>query len=179
MVELVSIAAVGANGVIGNSKENEMPWRLGKYAEDDFYKKIFRQADMAHFKQITGSHPLIMGKNTWLSIPKKYRPLKGRENIVLSTSMKLETGVHIYSSLEDAMHYVNQFEQVAIIGGSQLYLSTLSFVNRLEITRLNESFKGDIFFPEINEREWFLSSSVDKFNEEYQKGFSFQTYLRR
>lgn len=172
MGELVLVAAVAANGVIGDSVENELPWRLGHYAQSDFYNNVFRKADMAHFKEVTGSNPVVMGKNTWYSIPEKFRPLKGRENIIISSTLPNQPSAVVVPSLDVLLDYASHFDQVSVIGGPRLYEATLPFSDRLEITRLDESFAGDVYFPSINPSVWSLAlkSVFD--------GFSFETYLR-
>ncbi|MEL6752986.1 MAG: dihydrofolate reductase, partial [Pseudomonadota bacterium] len=84
--KLCLIVARGSNGVIG--KDGDLPWRLGD--------------DLALFKQTTLGAPILMGRKTWDSLPR--RPLPGRENIVLTKNWTFQAkGARVYSSLPSAI----------------------------------------------------------------------------
>lgn len=99
------IVAVGPNGVIGHN--GKMPW----YSKQDFY----------HFRKITTPWPCIFGKNTFLGMPRK--PLPNRLNIVCSSKYKNEfkDGVFYANSLESAINYCGDFNQIFICGGGAVY----------------------------------------------------------
>jgi dihydrofolate reductase len=119
--ELSIILACTTDGGIGY--ENNIPWHI--------------PADMKHFKEITTSAPkgkfnaVIMGKNTWLSLPKQYRPLKDRLNIVISSTLTISEcpeDVIILSSLQDAIDFLVKLDQVHnvfVIGGAKMYSEAL------------------------------------------------------
>jgi len=153
--EIIIIVAVAKNNVIG--KDNKIPW----YIPDDF----------KHFKELTISHPIIMGKNTYLSLPK--RPLVDRENIVLTFEDDAfdEQGITIMYSLKDALVYT-EGKDVYIIGGASVYKQAIELATKIEITRIEKEYDGDTFFPEIDNKIWKL------IKEDKREGYSFQTYIK-
>jgi len=130
------IVAMDRKGVIG--LEGDLPWRLS--------------ADLKHFKAITMSKPLIMGRKTHESIG---RPLPGRENIVLTHAKEFEdescTVVH---SLEEALRAAGDVDEVMIMGGSGIYDQVLARATRLYLTEVHADVKGDVYFPEFDKDEW-------------------------
>jgi len=134
------VAAKSENDVIG--KNGDIPWH---YPED-----------MEHFKQLTIESPVVMGRKTYESIPKDYRPLPGRKNIVLTRSdPDLEEGVEKANSLDEAWELAEQdSEKVYIIGGSKIYQQTLDLADEMVITEIDEKVEGDTYFPEIEESSW-------------------------
>lgn len=109
--------------------------------------------DMIHFKEQTTGHSVIMGRNTWLSLPEKYRPLPNRTNIVITSKKEAfdTPGAHIVSSLEEAIAYAKTApggEEVFVIGGGRVYTDALPFADRLYLTLIESEDEGDTFFPE-------------------------------
>lgn len=107
---------------------------------------------------------LIMGRKTWESIPEERRPLPGRLNIVISRKMQPCSDIHVFSSLDDAINFVNDnqsIEKAFIFGGASIYEEALNkdYLNELNVTLIKESHKSDTFFPPIPER--FKPISVD------------------
>ncbi len=134
--ELVLVAAMARNRVIGN--QGDMPWRL--------------PADLAHFKQVTLGHPVIMGRKTFESIGK---PLPGRRNIVISRSRpRLPERVELADSLDTALSRCVDAQRVMIIGGGEIYRQALPLANRLELTLVDAEPDGDTVFPDYNLAQW-------------------------
>lgn len=135
------IAAIGErNRVLGRSDTNDLPW------------SVRLRPDMKRFVELTTGHPVIMGRNTWESIPDKYRPLPDRENIVVSRKMrgKRIPGVWRTDSLEGALNLASELaanQEAFIIGGAQLYEAALPLADRLYLTLVDEDAEGDRFFP--------------------------------
>ncbi len=152
--EIIVIVAISANNVIG--KDNKIPWYI--------------KEDLERFKKLTTNHTVIMGRKTFLSLPIK--PLPNRENIVLSRSDFKFDDVVVKKSLNEAVDY-SKNKKIFIIGGFSIYEESMKFANRLEITKINKTYEGDTFFPEINISEWEL------IKEEKKEYYSFQTYIRR
>jgi dihydrofolate reductase len=118
-----------------------------------------------------GKNTVIMGHKTWDSIPPKFRPLKGRKNVVISRALSPSTipssttpetadGPTILQSLRDAIDFLrdtqtNEKEQgkVFIIGGAQIYKSALELkeAKRVLLTRVQGEFECDTYFPEMGE----------------------------
>ena len=132
------IWAQARNGVIG--KDGVMPWHLPE--------------DLAHFKRTTLSHPVIMGRRTWDSIPPRFRPLPGRRNIVVTRQADWqETGVESAPSLVDALQKCENDRQVWIIGGAQIYAQALPLADELVVTEIDADFDGDAHAPALS-AEW-------------------------
>ena len=130
------IAALGKNRVIGD--HNTLPWNL--------------PADLAHFKEVTMGHPIIMGRKTYDSIG---RPLPKRRNIVITRQADLAIpGCEIASSLEDALKMTKHEAEVFIIGGAQIFEQALPHANRMYLTYIDHDFPGDAYFPEYKESDW-------------------------
>ncbi|TAM39238.1 MAG: dihydrofolate reductase [Burkholderiaceae bacterium] len=131
-MKLSLIFARAANGVIG--AQGAMPWHLPE--------------DLAHLKRTTLGFPVIMGRKTWDSLPPKFRPLPGRTNIVVTRQANWhENGAKPFTSIESALRFCEQFEDVWVIGGAQLYAQALPLARRAVITEINQDFDGDTFAP--------------------------------
>jgi dihydrofolate reductase len=156
------IAAMDRNRLIGS--KNQLPWHL--------------PADLAHFKKITLSKPILMGRKTYESIG---RPLPGRENIVLTRTKGLEIeGVTVVNSLEAAIEGLSDADEVMVIGGSTLYELALPKAQRLYLSYVDGEFEGDAWFPEIDESQWTISDSVTQQPDEKNSyGCRFVTYERK
>ena len=136
-MSLSLIVAITKNRVIG--KDNQMPWHL--------------PADLAWFRQNTTGKPVIMGRKTFESIG---RPLPKRTNIVLSRQPFEYDGVMWKDSLESAVDFVRDSEEIMLIGGGQLFNEYLSQADRLYLTEIQTELDGDTFFPSINWDEWHI-----------------------
>ena len=134
-MSLSLIVAMTKNRVIG--KDNQMPWHL--------------PADLAWFRQNTTGKPVIMGRKTFESIG---RPLPKRTNIVLSRQPFEHDGVIWKDSLESAVDFVRDSEEIMLIGGGQLFNEYVSKADRLYLTEIQTELDGDTFFPSINWDEW-------------------------
>jgi dihydrofolate reductase len=110
-------------------------------------------ADLKRFKKITSGHTVIMGKNTFLSLPGG--ALKNRRNIVLSDNPgdKFE-GCETVASVEEAITKCDNNTESFIIGGASVYRQFLPFASRLYLTRIHRIFQADTFFPEIDPAMW-------------------------
>ncbi len=168
--EIVLIAAVSQNNVIG--VDGKIPWRLPE--------------DMKRFATLTTPHPVIMGRVTYESIPKKFRPLPGRQNVVLTRDISFcENGVLVIRSLEDALDVLQErsickdgidYSKIFIGGGQKVYEAAMEYATSLEITHVKQHVEGrEIrYFPEIDqEKVWREQKREDK------KGYSFVTYVRK
>lgn len=135
------IVAYASNHAIG--KDNALLWHLAD--------------DMAFFKQQTSGHTVVMGKNTYLSLPKKFRPLPNRLNIVISSQSPLEKHEQLrwYTSLSEALNDLKKTNQeVYIIGGGSIYKQALPIADTIYATEVKLTIDGDTFFPEIDSHKW-------------------------
>lgn len=126
------IFARAANGVIG--KDNALPWHLPE--------------DMAHFKRTTLGHPVIMGRKTWDSLPRKFRPLPGRLNIVVTRDAQWHAeGASRANSLQEAVSLCPAGSDAWVIGGAQIYAAAMPLAQTAVITEIGQAFEGDAFAP--------------------------------
>jgi len=139
---LAIVAAVARNGVIGAN--NGLPWRLS--------------SDMKRFKALTWGKPLVMGRKTYLSIP---RALPGRETIVVTRDPAFApAGVNIAHELETALDLAAQradamgAEEIVVAGGAEIYAQTMARASRLYITEVALAAEGDTRFPPIDPGQW-------------------------
>ncbi len=132
------IVARARNGAIG--KDNDIPWHAPE--------------DLAFFQRETTGGAIIMGRNTWDSLP-PFKPLKGRLNIVVTSR---ETGApHQVTSVSDAiaLAYAQGYRRVYGIGGAGIYHEMLGLADRLLITEVDlEIADADAFFPDIEATNW-------------------------
>lgn len=161
---LAMIAALAENRVIG--VDNRLPWHL--------------PADLKHFKALTLGKPVIMGRKTWDSLG---RPLPGRLNLVVSRQAGLQLeGAEVFASLEAALQRADAWareeeaEELMLIGGAQLYREALPQAERLYLTRVALSPKGDAHFPEMDASHWRLASSIDHDTTEETPAYSFEVW---
>ena len=105
--------------------------------------------DLKRFKQLTTGHTIIMGRNTYLSLPKGALP--NRRNIVLSTTVKAIPGCDVYPTLEAALQSCRSDEDVYIIGGASVYQQALPLADRLCLTEIDDTpEQADTFFPDYS-----------------------------
>lgn len=158
------IVAIAQNGAIG--KNNDLLWHLSD--------------DLKRFKRLTTGHPVVMGRRTWESLPK--RPLPGRTNIVLTTNPDYvaegATVVHSVPGLFKALKGYD--DEVFVMGGAAIYNLLLPFVNRLYVTRVYRDFEADVFFPTIDMSEFTLVKLGDPMlDAESGLDFAYEEYDRK
>ena len=142
MSRVALVVAVSRNGVIG--RDGGLPWHLS--------------SDLKLFKAITLGKPIIMGRKTWESLPRK--PLPGRLNIVISRKAGFEAaGATVVQSADKALAVAGPVEEVAVIGGGEIYKLFLPKANRIYRTDVDLDVKGDTLFPELSAADWVETSS--------------------
>lgn len=132
------IVAIAENNVIG--KNNQLIWHLPE--------------DLKRFKQLTTDHTIIMGRKTFESLG---RVLPNRKHIVLCQSNILkiqDENVEVISDIKLLDKYIQSEEENFVIGGASIYRLLMPYVNKMYITKIHQSFEGDVYFPQINEEEW-------------------------
>lgn len=144
--------------------------------------------DLKRFKALTTGHTIIMGRNTFLSLPKGALP--NRRNIVLSrTAFSSHTGedgrglfpgCDVYPSLEEALAHCAKDEDVYIIGGASVYTQALSMADRLCLTEVDDTPKeADTFFPEYK-ADWREVAREDHdIDERHAQRYAFVDYVRK
>jgi dihydrofolate reductase len=139
----VGPVARSLNGVIG--RDNDLPWRL--------------KSDLAIFKARTLGKPVIMGRKTWDSLPRK--PLPGRMNIVLSQDGSFEPPQAVVcESFLEALQMAKEqaaddgVDEVCVIGGRAIFELALPRAKRLYLTEVQAQVEGDVHFPDFDESAW-------------------------
>jgi len=165
-MSLCHIVAASKNWVIG--REGKMPWHISE--------------DLKYFKKMTQGCPVIMGRKTFDSIGK---PLPGRFNVILSRSdLNLPEGCRLAKSLDEAVFLAQSWLEengqsstsepnIFIIGGGDLYRSSLQKVDRIYLTAIDRIVEGDTHYPEIDETHFRLLKSEA---HEVPEKFSFRVY---
>ncbi|MDM7832091.1 dihydrofolate reductase [Cellulomonas edaphi] len=140
-MSLALVWAQSPDGVIGVG--NALPWRVPE--------------DSAHFRALTSGHPVIMGRATWESLPDRFRPLPGRDNIVLTRTPGYEApGAQVVGSLADALVVVG-LREAWVIGGGAVYGQALELADRVEVTVVGLDVAGDTWAPRLDD-DWELAS---------------------
>ena len=161
MPNITLIAAAAQNRCIGIN--NTMPWHIPE--------------DFAFFKAYTGGKPVIMGRKTWESLPKK--PLPDRRNIVVTRNADYAAeGAETAPSLDAALALCGDVEEIIVMGGAQIYAQALPLATGLRITEVRLDVAGDAFFPEFSADDW-REVSRESFVSAKGIGFDFVHYTRR
>ena len=163
MYKLALIAAIANNNAIGF--ENKLLYWLPN--------------DLKRFKELTTGHTIIMGSNTFRSLPKGALP--NRRNIVLSRKEKEFPSCETFSSLEEALANCNGTELVYVIGGEMLYRAALPLADILCLTEIDDTpEKADAFFPEFTRSDWEIIEQEEHTpDEKHAFNYRFVTYLKR
>lgn len=161
-VPVVLVLAMSDNGVIGD--RGGLPWRI--------------LDDMKRFKRLTLGKPIIMGRKTWDSFPKK--PLPGRTNIVVTrdTSWRAEGAVAVHSfdaALTKARN--KNPSEIAVIGGAEIYKAALPLADRVELTEVHITVDGDTRLPLFDKSTWRETAREDHTTDEGLR-FSYVTLER-
>ncbi len=159
-MSLSIIVAIGKNKAIG--RNNQLLWHIS--------------SDLKRFKQLTSGKTVIMGRNTYLSLP--VQPLPNRKNIII-TDIKNESfeGSITVNSIEEAIKLCKPDEENFIIGGAMIYKQFLPLADKLYITKVYKDFEADTFFPEIDENLWKVIEKVDIENDDsVDFNYSYLTY---
>jgi dihydrofolate reductase len=143
------VAAIGRRGELG--RDNRLLFRL--------------KADMANFRKVTGKTPLVMGRKTWESLPK--RPMPGRPNIVVTRNLDfMAPGAFVYSSLPPALAAARAMAaeagipEVSIIGGSAIFAEGLEVATHFTLTEVDAEADATVFFPQFDRALWRETSAV-------------------
>lgn len=166
---------------LGIGVNNKLPWNIPE--------------DMAWFKQVTTAHSgvwpniVIMGRNTWESIPNRYRPLTGRLNVVISSKMEStgrllnNAGVSVFPTLQSAYEAIERgdmattneripYGKAFVIGGSQLYNEAMRLGDiSILATELEGQYECDAFFPEYRDKYRYVTmmdGGTSKSGEKYK-----------
>jgi len=164
-MKVCMISAVAANNVIG--KGNSLPWNLPE--------------DLKFFKQTTLGHAVLMGLNTWYSLPVK--PLKNRKNFVLcpeGTEIDSVEGIDV-----ELVHNIDEFlkrtdiEDVFIMGGATVYKLFIDKVDELYLTMIQENVEGNVYFPEFDMNKFDKQILGSGYDEKENLHYIFTKFIRK
>ncbi len=165
MANLTIVVAMDKDRAIG--KNGDIPWS-GRL-----------RADMDHFKKTTMGHSVVMGRKTYDSIPKRFKPLEGRENIILTRDLKYFTlGCNIFHHRDEVLLLASYRDEIFIIGGAEIYSLFLPYISRMIVTHVDARIGGDTFFPNVP-GEWKPRQLFQQIaDEKNQYNFSVTEYTR-
>jgi dihydrofolate reductase len=162
VTEIALVVAMSQNGVIGDA--GKIPWHISD--------------DLKRFKALTLGKPCIMGRKTWDSLPRK--PLPGRTNIVVTRDAGFTAdGAVVAHSLDAALARAEaeRANEIAIIGGANIYAAALPRVTRIHLTEIHANFTGDTHFV-FDRGAWREVAREDRATTEGLR-YSFVTLERR
>ncbi|AGK97221.1 dihydrofolate reductase [Clostridium pasteurianum] len=157
------IAAVAKNNAIG--KDNELLWYLPE--------------DLKRFKKITIGHTIIMGRKTFQSLP-KILPDRHHMVITRNKTFKVEDDrVTVVNSIEELLASLKEDEEYFVIGGADIYKQLLPYAEKMYITAVDDEFDGDVFFPDINHKDWRIVENTEQLqNSKNSLSYRFITFKR-
>lgn len=127
------IVAMDKNNLIGG--DNKLLWHIPE--------------DLKYFKKVTMGKTIIMGRKTYDSIG---RALPGRTNVIISRDKSLEIeGCEVFNDVNEA---IKEYPEAVIIGGANIYGQVIDQVDKMYITLVDGEYKGDAYFPKIDEGDW-------------------------
>jgi dihydrofolate reductase len=144
MSRIALVVAVSRNGIIG--RDGGLPWHIS--------------SDLQRFKAITMGKPVIMGRKTWESLPKK--PLPGRTNIVITRQRDYRApGAIVVADAAAALAAAGAHgaKEIAVIGGGKIYAMFFDLADRIYLTEVDLEVQGDTRFPPIDGSEWRQTAS--------------------
>ena len=158
------IVAIANENVIG--KDNKLIWHLPE--------------DLKRFKKITTGHKIIMGRITFESLG---RVLPNRKHIILCNDMQLDINgenVVILDDITKLDKYIESDEECFVIGGATIYKLLMPYARKMYITKINNNFEGDVYFPEIKNTEWKeISREKGLKDENNPYDYEYITYIRK
>ncbi len=164
MKNLNIIVSIAKNSCIGGN--NTLLWKQSN--------------DLKRFKELTTNKVVIMGQNTYDSLPIK--PLPNRTNIVITddTEQVFENCITAHS-IEDAIQksIYHTDGEVFVIGGGSIYKQFMPYANKLYITRIDADIEGDTYFTDIDEDEWtIMFKERHEKDEKNQYNYTYEIYER-
>ena len=160
MKNVTMIAAIGKNLELG--RKNDLIWRF--------------KEDMKFFREQTMGKPMVMGYNTFKSLPKV---LPGRKHIVLCfDKMDLGEEVDVVTSMDELLDKIVEYPEVMIIGGASIYKQMIDYSNKLILTEVDAEAKdADVYFPKFDKEEWIQELLSEQ--EEDDIKFKHLVYTRK
>lgn len=142
---IIAVVAVGKNNELG--KNNKLPWHLPN--------------DLQHFKEVTDGMPMIMGRETFESLP---GVLPGRDHIVLTRNAEYDVKhprVMVVNDVDRLIEMLDPEKDYSVIGGRQIFNLLMPYTDRIYLTRIDLAFDADTYFDGPDPEEWYLASEED------------------
>ena len=157
------IVAKAKNNIIG--KDNQLIWHIPE--------------DLKRFKKLTTGHTIIMGRKTFESLGKV---LPNRHHVILCNDAEMniqDDNVEVLEDISMLDKYIKDNQENFVIGGATMYKLLMQYCSKMYITEINQEFKGDVSFPEIDMKEWKVESREKGLrNEDNPYDYEYVTYVR-
>lgn len=156
------VAALDKNSLIGTT--TGLPWYL--------------PADLKHFKEVTTGHVIVMGRKTYETIG---RSLPNRTNVVITRNVEFDApGCMVLPTIESALDRYKDEQEIYIIGGAQIYQEAMPYATHLSLTKIDQAFDGNVYFPKVDWNAWEEIGRVDhQADEKNPYNYSFVAYERK
>lgn len=141
-------------------------------------QQVVLKADRAHFREVTAGAAVIVGRRTLEDFPGG-RPLKGRENIVVTRQEITIEGAHIAHSTDEALALAARYPRTLVIGGASVYRQFLPYVSKVHVTKIDLAPASDSFFEDLDASSDWVCTEPGERMEENGVGYRFCTYERR
>lgn len=154
------IAAIGKNNELG--KNNDLIWKI--------------KEDLKFFKDTTMGHSVVMGRNTFLSLPKV---LPGRKNIVISDVDIKNNDIEMYRSIKEFLNNYKEYkDEMFVIGGASIYRQFIDLASKLYLTEIDDECKdADVYFPSFDKNDF--NKQILSENEENSIKYKHVLYKRK
>ena len=149
-------------------------WGIGRKGT----QPVVLKADRRHFRQITGSDAVIVGRRTMEDFPGG-RPLKGRHNIVVTRQALTIDGAEVVHSTREALAAAARQGRCLVIGGASVYEQFYPYLDKIHITKIDLTPESDRFFPDLDADPAWVCTEEGEALEEDGICYRFCTYERR
>ena len=140
-------------------------------------QQVVLKADRAHFRELTAGAAVIVGRRTLADFPGG-RPLKGRNNIVVTRQDLMIEGAEVAHSTNEALALAAKYPRTLVIGGASVYRQFLPYLDLVHVTQIDLAPKSDSYFENLDASpDWSLSEQ-GPWQEEDGVRYCFATYTR-
>ena len=138
---------------------------------------IVLKADRRHFREVTSGCAVIVGRKTLEDFPGG-KPLKGRNNIVVTRQNIEIPGAEVVHSTEEALKAAEKYPRTLVIGGASIYKQFFPYTDTVHITKIDLSPSSDSYFPNLDKLPGWVCTDRSDPSEEDGVRYSFCTYSR-
>lgn len=140
-------------------------------------QQLVLKADRAHFRELTAGAAVIVGRRTLGDFPGG-RPLKGRQNIVVTRQDLTIEGAEVAHSTEEAIALAAKYPRALVIGGASVYRQFLPYVDTVHVTKIDRAPASDSFFENLDASPDWQAREAEDWREENGVRYCFVTYVR-